>query len=51
MPIYEILMIFSCIAVLGVMVKGFWSATSVKPIEQPDSWQAPGPTNSTTPSD
>jgi len=37
--LYDALMLFGCFVVLGVIVKGFWSAKRVKPIEQPDNWR------------
>jgi hypothetical protein len=39
MTIYNILMGLGLVAVAGIIVKGFWSSTRVKPIEQPDNWQ------------
>ena len=38
MTIYELLMSVGCVVVLGVIVKGFWSGTRVKPTDQPDNW-------------
>ena len=28
------------VVVVGIIVKGFWKAYRVKPIEQPDNWQS-----------
>ena len=42
MTIHDLLVIFGCIVVVGIIVKGFWGATRVKPIEQPDNWQSLG---------
>jgi FtsZ-interacting cell division protein ZipA len=39
MTIYNLLMIIGLVVVIGVIVKGFWSSTRVKPMEQPDNWQ------------
>ena len=42
MSMYDAVMLFGCVVVLGIIVKGFRSATRVKPIEQPDNWQSLG---------
>lgn len=39
MTIYNLLMIVGLIAVVSIIVKGFWSSTRVKSIEQPDNWE------------
>jgi hypothetical protein len=36
--IYNLLMAFGVVVVVGIIVKGFRGATRVKPIEQPDNW-------------
>jgi hypothetical protein len=38
MMIYHIFAALGFFVVIGVIVKGFWAADSVKPKEQPDSW-------------
>lgn len=39
MTIHNLLMAFGVVVVAAIIVKGFRSATRVKPIEQPDNWQ------------
>ena len=39
MTIYDLLMMTGLVVVVGVIVKGFWSSTRVKSIEQPDNWE------------
>lgn len=39
MTIYNLLMAFGLVVVVGIVVKGFWGSTRVKPIKQPDNWQ------------
>ena len=41
MTIYNLLMVFGLVVVVGIFVKGFWSSTRVKQLEQPDNWQGP----------
>jgi hypothetical protein len=42
MTINHILAAFGFLVVIGIIVKGFWAADSIKPMEQPDNWQNPG---------
>ncbi len=39
MTLYDILMALCVAVAVGVLVKGFWSSTRVKSINQPDNWQ------------
>lgn len=39
MTIYDALMALCLVLAVGIIVKGFWGSTRVKPIEQPDNWQ------------
>jgi FtsZ-interacting cell division protein ZipA len=39
MTIYNLLMALGLVVVVGIVVKGLWSSTRVKPVEQPDNWQ------------
>ena len=40
MTVYGVLMAFGGLILAAIIVKGFWSATRVKPMEQPDNWQS-----------
>lgn len=40
MTVYNLLMSFGFVVMIGVLVKGFWGVTSVKPLEQPDNAQS-----------
>jgi hypothetical protein len=35
----DVLALLGLVVVVGIIVKGFWGSTRVKPIEQPDNWQ------------
>ena len=39
MTIYNLLMVIGLVVVVGIFVKGFWSSTRIKQLEQPDHWQ------------
>lgn len=41
MTIGDALALLGLVVVAGIIVKGFWDSTRVKPIEQPDNWQEP----------
>ena len=38
MTLYDILMALCVVFVVGVLLKGFWRSTGVKPINQRDNW-------------
>jgi hypothetical protein len=43
MTVYHILMALGVVVVMAIVVKGFWSGDSVRPIEQPDNHYGGGP--------
>lgn len=44
MTMYDGLMALCVIFAIGVIAKGFWGSTRVKPINQPDNFKDLGPT-------
>jgi hypothetical protein len=44
MTMYDGLMALCVVFAVGVIAKGFWGSTRVKPIDQPDNFKDLGPT-------
>ncbi|MGK6317497.1 hypothetical protein [Neorhizobium sp. DT-125] len=42
MTLYNVLMSFGVVVLIGILLKGFWGVTRVKPLEQPDNAQSDG---------
>lgn len=42
MTLYNVLMSFGVVVLIGILAKGFWGVTRIKPLEQPDNAQSDG---------
>ncbi|MBX5088315.1 MULTISPECIES: hypothetical protein [Rhizobium] len=42
MTVYNLLMSLGVVVLIGILLKGFWAVTRVKPREQPDNPQSDG---------
>lgn len=42
MTLYNVLMSLGVVVLIGILLKGFWGVTRMKPLEQPDNAQSDG---------